>query len=83
MVVDEADRVALPVGIATETLVIEGLPVATTKGFVEFVLEGEVEGSTGHTCACDPVGDGILAVPVLTHAELRLSSLVVESGIIG
>ena len=78
VVIDEGHGIAVDGGVASQALVCQCAKVARAKGFVELVFQGEVEGGRGLARAVDPPRDGLLAVPELTHAELRLAVLVVH-----
>ena len=82
MVVHEGHDVAVDAGIAGQPLVAQCTIVARAESFVELVLQGEVEGSRCLARAVDPPGDGLLAVPVFAHAELRLAVFVVHLGVL-
>ena len=83
VVVDEGDGIAAVVGVAHHALVRQCTVVAIAEGLVELELQGEVEGGRGLARTVDPVGDGLVAVPVLAYAELRLGILVVHLGVLG
>ena len=91
VVVDEGHGITLPVGVAGNTLVAQGIPVVVVEHRLDGVLQREVEGCRLYLSVsggvegglANPVDDAGVAVPVLAYGESRVGGGVIHSRVVG